>query len=816
MQYAKVIVDIATPEVDRVFDYRLPAHLEKVAQAGHRVIVPFGRRNAKTEGYILTLSHSTEIPLGRMKEVLEILDDGKVLFTPEMLTLAQWMKMKYFCTLSQCLQTIMPSGIRTKSKWTVYPTEAFFEEEFSGVEAIIARLLLESPQGISLMEIEKEVGKAYQAPLKNMEERGLVLREQTVGRGAFQKERRYISCNEGHPDFARVLAKMETDKRLLGQREVLSFLLEKGETSLDVMAEMSFRSSSIKTLLAKGMLVERREDLLRSVFDLEDFQRTTSFVPTKEQEAVLSALAAEGTKTDKRPVLLHGVTGSGKTEIYLQQISKAVAAGQQAIVLVPEISLTPQMLERFISRFGAMVSVTHSRLSVGERLDQWKKAREGEISVMIGPRSAIFTPFANLGVIIIDEVHENSYVSEVTPKYDARQVARQLAKQTGALLVMGSATPDLESYYKAISGEYLLLELKERTGGGQLPQMKIVDMRRELAEGNRSAFSRELQGAVEENLAKGEQTILFLNRRGFATFVSCRSCGYVMKCPDCDVTYTYHASDNRLQCHYCGRSEKNPALCPSCGSKYIRYFGTGTQKIEEEARKLFPQARILRMDLDTTTAKGSHDRILRAFGKGQADILIGTQMIAKGHDFPGVTLVGIMAADTSLNTGSYFAAETTFSLITQAGGRAGRDKKPGWVFVQTYDPDHYAVRYGAKQDYVGFYREESQFRRLMDYPPFGVFFSVLVTGADEAVTKNAAEKLAKILEEMDQEKAFSVMGPTPAMISRFRGAYRQRMMIQGAEEKKLIDFVLASVEKTKKETKKEVLFNLTLNPHNIV
>lgn len=816
MQYARVIVDIAAPEVDRVFDYRLPAHMEGVAMAGHRVMVPFGRRNAKTEGYILTLSERTEIPANRMKEVLEILDQGRVLFTPQMLRLAQWMKVRYFCTLSKCLQTIMPTGIRTKSSWMIYPTELFYDEVLSGAEQMVGELLLEFPQGVSLTEVEKAVGSGYQGIVQAMETRGLLWREQNIQRQEFQREKRYFSCNEEHVDFQKVLAKANQDQRLLGQRQLFTLLEGGKELSQETLREAGISDAPIKTLLSKGILVERREGERRDVFDIKDFAATTSFCPTMEQAAVLSALAEEDAKKEKRPVLLHGVTGSGKTEIYLQQIEKAVGKGQQAIVLVPEISLTPQMMERFISRFGKLVSVTHSRLSQGERLDQWKKARDGEISVMIGPRSALFMPFSNLGVIIIDEEQENSYLSEVTPKYDAREVAVALARDTGALLILGSATPDLATYHKAVTGEYILLEMKERTGGGTLPTMEIVDMRKELEEGNRSAFSQVLQKAVRENLKKGDQTILFLNRRGFATFVSCRNCGHVMKCPDCDVAYTYHANGNRLQCHYCGGGADSPSLCPSCGSKYIRYFGTGTQKIEEEARRLFPQARILRMDLDTTTAKGSHGRILGQFAQGQADILIGTQMIAKGHDFPNVTVVGIMAADTSLNTGSYFAAETTFGLITQAGGRAGRSDKVGEVFIQTYEPEHYAVRHGANQDYVGFYQEESQLRQMMGYPPFGVLFSILISGADENTTRGGAERLCEILEKSNKDHTFCIMGPAPAMLHKFRGEYRQRMMIQGMEEDLLIDFVLSGVEKIKKERKKDLYFNLTLNPRHIV
>ena len=513
----------------------------------------------------------------------------------------------------------------------------------------------------------------------------------------------------------------------------------------------------------------------------------------------------------KRPVLLHGVTGSGKTEIYLQMIADVLEMGKQAVVLVPEIALTPLILERFLSRFGEKVSVTHSRLSIGERVDQWKRARDGEISVIIGPRSALFLPFADIGAIIIDEAHETSYLSDVTPKYDAREAAEKLAELHGALLLMGTATPDISAYYKATQGEYRLLELKERTGGGSRPEIFVTDMRQELAEGNRSVFGRPLRKALAETLERGEQAMLFLNRRGYATFVSCRSCGHAMVCPECDLPYTYHATENILLCHTCGRREASPRVCPECGSGYIRQFGTGTEKIEEETRRFFPNARILRMDLDTTAKKHSHERILAAFSQKEADILIGTQMIAKGHDFASITLVGIMAADTSLNTGSYTAAETGFRLMLQAAGRTGRAGLPGRVYLQTYQPEHYAVRYAAAQDFHGFYAEEIEMRRMMGYPPFSAFFSILLTGESKAEAAAAAERLAARLAQADGEGLFQILGPVPAALAQLRGEYRFRILVKGAEEQPLREFVLPAVEEMRHDRKSGVRFQLTLN-----
>lgn len=816
MKFARVIVGMNSPDTDRVFDYRIPEKLEDRAIRGVRVIVPFGKRNNKTEGYILSLSDESEIPSQRLKDLLEVLDGGKPIFTPEMLHLAEWMKGKYFCTLSQCLQAIMPTGIRTKSVWYAARMTQDTGIKCSQAEQSVLEALEEMGGTAELSELEKMLGGGCKNAIQQLQKKNIISFKQRILQAEYKNEMRIFSINYSSPLLESARQKAEQDKRLLGQKKLLDLLMEKGECTSEEIKANGIRVSPVKTLLAKGILLERRKETKRAVFSLEDYEKTTPFQPTIEQADALKKIEEQFAKAEKKPILLHGITGSGKTEIYMQSIAKTLAMGKQAVVLVPEISLTPQMMERFISRFGKVVSVTHSRLSAGERLDQWKKARDGEISVIIGPRSALFMPFANLGMIIIDEVHENSYISDVTPKYDAREAAKELAHDTGAVLIMGSATPDLVTYHKAITDEYLLLELKERTGGGVLPKMNVVDMCRELEEGNRSSFSRVLQEEIARNLDRGEQTMLFLNRRGFATFVSCRSCGHVMRCPECGISYTYHAKEELLMCHYCGKTAQNPKVCPACGSKYIRYFGTGTQKIEDEARRLFPKARILRMDLDTTIKKGSHSRILEAFRKGQADILVGTQMIAKGHDFPKVTLVGIMAADTSLNTGNFYASENTFQLITQAGGRAGRADNTGRVYIQTYQPKHYAITHAAKQDFKGFYDEEILLRQMMGYPPFGVFFSVLISGQDEKETTTAAESLAELMNKENKDGVFFIMGPVPSMLSKFRGEYRQRILVQGTQEEVLVKFVLQCVEKVKTTVKKELHFNLTLNPLNIV
>ena len=805
--YAQVIIDANHAEVDRVFDYRVPAQWEEEVCVGLRVMVPFGQRNTKREGYVIALTETTEVPEGKIKGIVEILDEGRPILTPSILELAKWMKKEYFCTLNQCLQAVMPAGIRTKSVWYAELTGQM--SELSEKEQQMADVLIEQGGAVPLRELEQIFGNRTEYILRCLQEKKVVRLHQKTTRSTYKKEKRYVSLTENEELLIAAKEKAEKDKRLAGQLRVLSAICPGESISVEELKEKAaVTDSPIHTLLQKGVLVEQRRQEKRDVFQLEDYTPTQPFYPTSEQAQALTLLREEEQKAQKRPVLLHGVTGSGKTEIYMQLIEHVIMAGKQAIVLVPEISLTPQIMERFISRFGKRVSVTHSRFSLGERLDQWRKARDGEISIIIGPRSALFMPFSNLGVIVMDECHESSYTSDVTPKYHTREVARKLSELTGALLVMGSATPDIDSYHRAVTGEFLLLQLKERTKGSHLPEVFVTDMRKELEDGNRSAFGLPLQQAIRENLEKGQQTMLFLNRRGYSTFVSCRKCGEALTCPSCNVSYTYHASDKALVCHYCGKEVPVPKTCPSCGSHYIRYFGTGTQKIEEETRRLFPEASVLRMDADTTTGKNGHARILELFGKGKADILIGTQMIAKGHDFPNVTLVGILAADLSLNLGTYQAAETCFQLITQAAGRAGRGELAGRVFIQTYQPENHAIRMAAAQDYEGFYQEEILLRQAMEYPPFSHIFSVLITGEMEQEVILAAQRLGAYMNHYAERAGCTVVGPAPAPLPKFRGEFRWQIFAKGTDADRLKAFVLYTVEQTKKDVSREIRFHL--------
>ena len=551
-----------------------------------------------------------------------------------------------------------------------------------------------------------------------------------------------------------------------------------------VTGKLGVSAQAIHSLEQAGALKVLSDESFRDPVKLERTEEEKKKL-SPDQESIVQTVLADYDAEKRGTYLIHGITGSGKTEVYLRLVEGVVARGRQVIVLIPEIALTYQTLLRFYGRFGNRVSVMNSTLSAGEKYDQCQRAKAGEIDVIIGPRSALFTPFPNLGLIIMDEEHEASYKSEGTPKYHARETAEKLAELAEASLVLGSATPSIEAYYRASQGQYGLFRLKERLTGGTLPEVEIVDLRAELQAGNRSIFSRKLQDLLADRLAKKQQSMLFLNRRGYAGFVSCRSCGYVMKCPHCDVSLSEHGG-MRMMCHYCGYTAPKPTVCPSCGSKYILGFKAGTEQIEEKLKEMFPGVRTLRMDRDTTGTKDSYEKILSAFANQEADVLIGTQMIVKGHDFPNVTLVGVLAADLSLGVGDYRAAERTFQLLTQAVGRAGRGEEPGFAVIQTYQPDHYAVVHAAQQDYEGFYHEELLYRELGGYPPVCHLLAVQVFADAEETAKRLADRLAGRVKSCIQDRKTLLLGPSPATISKINDVYRYVLYVKSMDYQRLV------------------------------
>ena len=573
--------------------------------------------------------------------------------------------------------------------------------------------------------------------------------------------------------------------------------------------KLHISSSTYKKMQELGFIDIEEDTVFRSPVSL-DVQKDFKLNLSKEQEAVVSEVVSDFNKGIHKTYLIHGITGSGKTEVYMQIIDEVINKGKQVIVLIPEIALTYQTLMRFYKRFGKRVSVMNSSLSKGEKYDIFRQAEEGLLDIVIGPRSALFTPFKNLGLIVIDEEHEGTYKSESVPKYHARETAIELARMNNASVILGSATPSVDSYYKALNGEYKLFTLTKRLTGNQLPTVIVSDLREELRQGNRSILSRDLQELIEDRLKKNEQIMLFLNRRGMAGFVSCRACGFVVKCPHCDVSLSLHRN-GKMVCHYCGYTQDAYTNCPKCGSKYILGFRAGTEQVEESVKKMFPTCRTLRMDAATTKKKESYEDILSRFLDKEADILIGTQMIVKGHDFKNVTLVGVLAADLSLFAADFKAPEKTFQLLTQAAGRAGRGDKPGTVVIQTYRPDHYAIEHALNQDYLGFYNEEIGYRELMDYPPAAHMLSVLVTGP----TEDGCEKLSKEMAELiRKEHNMLVIGPAPASISKINDVYRYGFYMKAKDYDMLVRLkdCLETCLKERQQSKENVYFDF--DPQN--
>ena len=723
--YAKVIVDIAHTEVDRLFSYRIPEDMELCA--GQRILVPFGAGNRPTEGFVLALENTVGDTKHQIKSVIRALE-GYSALSGEQLELAYWIRDNYHCVLAEALRLMIPAELRG------------------------GRVK------------EKSIRIVMLAPDKEPEDMLAAIRK---------KNGDYRAPKQGA-----VLELLMQCKKPMGVRDLCGFIPGAG--------------NAIQALLQKGFLREQGHECFRDPF--AGMGRICQSMPKLLSESQRQAFDALCEGLDKRSgtFLLHGVTGSGKTEVYMQSIAKVIGEGGTAIVLVPEIALTPQTVERFRNRFGNRVAVLHSRLSAGERYDEWRRIRSGAVSVVIGARSAVFAPLADLRLIVIDEEHELSYVSEITPRYNAIETAAKRCKLNGAVLLLGSATPSLLSYYRALRGRYTLLTLPQRINDHPMPEVQIVDMRSEFMNGNTSIFSGVLQERLQACMRSGEQAILFINRRGYSTFVSCRGCGYVFKCPHCDVSLTFHKHDEKLKCHYCGYEQRLPKLCPSCGKPYIKYFGVGTQQVEEALHKQFPGLSCLRMDMDTTQGKNAHYDILHRFTGGEAQVLIGTQMVAKGLDIPNVTLVGVIAADATLHIPDYRSAERTFQLTTQVAGRAGRADKPGFVVIQSYSPEHPAITLAAVHDYPAFYAQEIAMRRNGMFPPFSVFARLLFLGEDASVLCAAAEQCAKELRPALHEAICQTGGDvrellmlyaSPAPIARRQGLFRYQVLIKLARTK---------------------------------
>ena len=741
--YAKVIVDIAHSDVDRLFEYRVPADM--ALKTGFRVMVPFGKGNALREGYVLYLSESCEFDAGSIKEIKTAISDFHVL-TAGQIALAGMMRRYYHTTLASALRLMFPAemrGGRVKDKFEREVVYALTDQEFEEAAASMAT----------------RDGR-IRAP-RQME----------------------------------VLSLMRAEKRLKTTR--LESILPGSASARD-------------TLVAKGFLSLEQTEALRSPIGISEPEAV--FTLTDEQERAVETIESAVGK-----YLLHGVTGSGKTEVYIRIVQHCLTRGQSAIVLVPEISLTPQLVAMFRRRIGNGIAVYHSTLTAGERYDEWKRMVTGQAKVVIGARSAVFAPLENIGVIIIDEEHETSYKSDIHPKYTAHEAARMRANIEKATLVLASATPSVESYIKAKNGIYRLVEMPSRLFGLKLPSVMVADMRGEVVRGNRTIFSGLMYNEVKAALDRKKQIILFINRRGFSTFIMCRGCGYVEYCDSCAVTMTYHADLGALVCHYCGRKKKLHDICPACGQKYMQQYGVGTQQVEDFISRHFPGARLLRMDLDSTRTKDAHLRIYEKFKTGGADILIGTQMIAKGLDFENVELVGVVDADSSLFIPDYRSPEKTFQLIEQVSGRAGR-KDPGKVVVQTHCPDHYAVEFARTHDYKGFFDKEMSVRKSALLPPYSVFFRIVFTGKNENDVRAACEDYAEGFEEENTEIMEPVLlfdvGEAP--VKKIKGNARWQILIKVLNDGNLAQFRKKLYIYSDKKNYKNCAFGMEINPQSML
>ncbi|WCK53039.1 primosomal protein N' [Aneurinibacillus sp. Ricciae_BoGa-3] len=794
-EYARVIVDVPAASTDRPFDYRIPQVLRPIINVGSRVSVPFGPR--KLQGFVVQLSEQAEVK--KTRDILDVLDVEPPL-TKEMVEVARWLSEKYICTFYAALQSMIPAALRSSYEKMVSLAEGAQlaarppdEQEFYAY--------IEKRQPVAWEKLRRQFAiTADEWVMRGLSE-GTLHVEQVVDGRAGKKTVTVIGPAVSPGELETVLNQLP--KSAARQKEVLAyFTRHHGAVARpELLSQLQISHQTVKTLLDKGILYSREQEDYRDPFAGRTFEPVAKHSFTPQQAAVIEGIAEGMASKAYFPCLIHGVTGSGKTEIYLEIMERTIAESREAILLVPEISLTPQMVNRFKGRFGDQVAVMHSRLSQGERYDEWRRIRRGEVKIAIGARSAVFAPFENLGLIIIDEEHESSYKQEETPRYHARTVAHYRGHYHQAVVIQGSATPSLESYNQAVTGRIRLFTMEKRVANRPMPDVSIVDMRIELRDGNRTMFSRELMDKIKDRLAKQEQMVLFLNRRGFSTFVMCRTCGFVSQCPHCDISLTYHRSNHTLRCHYCGYTEKEPTVCPECGSEHIRFFGTGTQKVEEELARHFPGVRVIRMDVDTTSRKGSHEKLLQAFREGKGDILLGTQMIAKGLDFPNVTLVGVLAADSMLNLPDFRAGERTFQLLTQVGGRAGRHQKKGDVIIQTYTSEHYSIQYASKHDFNGFFNEEINQRYQKNYPPFCRL--VLFTFAHESVPLviKTAEWFAGRLRGIIPPGAF-LLGPVASPISRIKDRYRFQCMIKYKNDPHVISRIHTLVREFEEERKK--------------
>ncbi len=758
---ASILVDVKAREVDKTFDYLVPVSLEEVIEIGQRVKVPFGPRLIM--GYVLGLKETSDFL--KLKSVVEILDLVPSL-TPELLDLGHKLAMSNTSPLVSIYQAMLPKALKSKYK---------------------KKLVVKNSELLSL-DLSQKFNRTNEVIYDNLLKPYLKEIKKNITEGNIYIKYEVRQANKER--YIKKIKLLDENIKVRGtkQQAVIKYLISHDDCfKNELMNDCDVSSPTIKSLVEKGLIAEYSVETYREVTSIYGINEKTVDL-NSEQVSVYNSIKEK--LNEQIVFLLHGVTGSGKTEIYLNIIEEVLKSGLEAIMLVPEISLTPMMVSRFKGRFKDNVAMLHSGLSIGEKYDEWRKIRRREVKVVVGARSAIFAPFTNLGIIIIDEEHTDSYKQSVIPTYHAKDVAIMRAKYYNIPLVLGSATPSVESYYKALNNEYTLLEINNRANKTSLPKVFIEDMRYEFKGGNRSIFSKRLDELITDRLNKKEQVMLLLNRRGHSTFVMCRNCGDVIMCPNCDISLTFHDRTNSLKCHYCGHSEENPDTCPSCNSKHIRYMGIGTERVEEFIKKRFPTAKVVRMDRDTTSTKGAHERLLYDF-EHNGDILLGTQMISKGLDFPKVSLVGVLAADMSLSLPDYKAIEKTFQLLTQVSGRAGRHDIDGEVVIQTYNPDHYAISHAQLHDYHAFYEEEMSIRKIAGYTPYNNLVQIIVTDKDvRKVLKLGTKIVMKLRKELEGDTI--ILGPVLPKVARINNYYRAQIIVK-YQTSKVLDKVLKDI-----------------------
>ena len=854
--YVKVIVKNNSQYTDNLFTYKVPEFLQDEICLGHRILVPFGKGNKPIEAYVFKIIDNNDEDI-KTKYIYDILDERPILKRQD-LELIHWMKNRYLCTYMDCINLIIPKGYKLNNykSITLHPSlknidtyEIYdLSEKLSENKRFVLQSVLDNKGKIKLdklvdKKIEYSTAVAEESELYGIKDKKTLKRKVTDNLNSLlykMKEESlidlkweyksikneikicYVSLKMNYVDM---MFYIKENKIRLGekQKQILEFLKNNEDVEINDLIELLKASkSSINSLKEKNLVEFKYEDFYRKSKSNFNYQNK-DVVLNEEQNHAIEKITSEMFNQEKKPYMIHGVTGSGKTEVYMEIIDYALKQGLDSIVLVPEISLTPQTIARFKNRFKDIVGVFHSRLSEGEKHDVFREIKKGNIRILIGARSAIFAPFNSLGVVIVDEFHESSYKSDKNPKFSTLEVGRYLVNKRDITLVLGSATPSIEEYYRAKSGEYELIELKKRANNKPLPKIEVVDMKEELKYGNRSFLSNRLKLQIEEEIKNNNQVILFLNRRGYSSFVSCRECGYVFKCKHCDISLTYHKKQNIGKCHYCGYEEVITQKCPECESKYVKAFGLGTEKIEEEIKQIFEGVRVLRLDKDTTSQKHELENILNKFQNREADILIGTQMISKGLDFNHVTLVGILSADMMLNFPDFKSFENTFQLVTQVSGRAGRSEKEGKVILQTYDSQSSVIKRIVDYDFEGFYEDEIKIRKLFNYTPFNNMLSVVISGKNELMVKKNITTLYNNIVYLLKERGIQdfefILGPNPCSISKINSNYRWQILFKDDNiEINLLKGIIKYICITKRDVvfDKEVNISIDINPNSIL